>query len=203
MRPVVVVGGPDRHAAFLVDQVTETHEVMIKSLPAPLFRVRYLAGATILGSGRVAIILNPTDLLGSVERAGAYSLGAVAPADPVRATILVVEDSITTRTLEKNILEAAGYLVRTAKDGAQGWSDLQSDVFDLVVADVEMPMMDGFELVGRIRADERYRHLPVVLVTSRDSLQDRERGIHAGADAYIVKGGFDQDHLLETIRRLI
>ena len=99
--------------------------------------------------------------------------------------------------------EAAGYLVRTAKDGAQGWSDLQSEACDLVVADVEMPMMDGFELVGRIRADERHRHLPVVLVTSRDSLQDRERGIQAGADAYIVKGGFDQDHLLETIRRLI
>ena len=90
-----------------------------------------------------------------------------------------------------------------AKDGAEGWSILQSDGCDLVVADIEMPVMDGIELTARIRADDRHRHLPVVLVTSRDAIADRERGIKAGADAYIVKGGFDQDRLLDTIRRLI
>ncbi|HLY83282.1 MAG TPA: response regulator, partial [Acidimicrobiales bacterium] len=158
---------------------------------------------TILGSGRVAFILNPADLLASVERVDALSLAVVATPEAAPSTILVVEDSITTRTLERSILEAAGYRVRVAKDGAEGWSVIQSDGCDLVVSDIEMPVMDGIELTARIRADDRYRHLPVVLVTSRDALADRERGLRAGADAYIVKGGFDQDRLLDTIRRFL
>lgn len=149
------------------------------------------------------MILNPADLITSVEQADGRAPAVAASPDARPASILVVEDSITTRTLEKSILEAAGYQVRVAGDGAQGWSLLQSDVCDLAVIDVEMPAMDGFELTGRIRADPRYRDLPVVLVTSRDAPEDRDRGIEAGADAYIVKGAFDQDRLLDTVRRLI
>jgi len=202
-QPVVVLGGPGRRAAFLVDRVTQTCEVVIKSLPDPLFRVRHLAGATVLGSGQVAMLLRPADLIAAVERArGAALAGAAAPeASP--ATILVVEDSITTRTLEKNILQAAGYRVRAAADGGEGWSLLESGDCDLVLADVDMPVMNGFELTARIRADQRHRDLPVVLVTSLDAREDRERGIQAGADAYIVKGAFEQERLLDTIRRLI
>ena len=202
-QPVVVLGGPGRSAAFLVDRITQTCEVVIKSLPDPLFRVRHLAGATVLGSGQVAMMLRPADLIAAVERAhGAALAGAAAPqASP--ATILVVEDSITTRTLEKNILQAAGYRVRAAADGGEGWSLLESGDCDLVLADVDMPVMNGFELTARIRADQRHRDLPVVLVTSLDAREDRERGIQAGADAYIVKGAFEQERLLDTIRRLI
>lgn len=201
-RPVVVVGTAERRAAFLVDHVTGTHELVVKSLPAPLLRVRYVTGATVLGSGEVAMILSAPELVGALEHAGPSPTATKASAAE-QPTILVVEDSVTTRTLEKNILEAAGFRVRVAADGAEGWDRLQSGSYDLVLTDIEMPRMDGFELVGRIRADQRHRQLPVVLVTSRDSREDRERSIQMGADAYVVKGGFDQDRLLETIRRLI
>jgi two-component system chemotaxis sensor kinase CheA len=128
------------------------------------------------------------------------------PAPPGRqrpATVLVVDDSAVTRTLEKGILEAAGYQVRVAADGAAALDLLQREPCDLVVTDVEMPRLDGFSLTARVRADDRLRDLPVVLVTSLASEDDRRRGAEAGADAYIVKDAFDQDRLLETIRRLI
>ena len=202
-QPVVVLGGPERRAGFLVDRLMQTCEVVIKSLPDPLFRVRHLAGATVLGSGQVAVMLRPADLIAAVERGRGATLAGAAPPQASPATILVVEDSITTRTLEKSILQAAGYRVRTAADGGEGWILLESGDCDLVVADVDMPVMNGFELTARIRSDQRHRDLPVVLVTSLDAREDRERGIQAGADAYIVKGAFEQERLLDTIRRLI
>jgi two-component system chemotaxis sensor kinase CheA len=202
-RPVIVVGSQDRRMALLVDDLTRTHEVVIKTLSEPLSRVRHFAGATILGSGKVAMLLSTADLMASVEQAGQPPLQAAGAADGKPSSILVVEDSITTRTLEKNILEAAGYRVRVAADGAEAWGLLQANGYGLVVSDIEMPEVNGFELIAKIRSDPRHRDLPVVLVSSRESREDRERGIQAGADAYIVKGAFDQDQLLETIRRLI
>lgn len=202
-RPVIVVGSQDRRMALLVDDLTRTHEVVIKTLPEPLFRVRHIGGATILGSGEVAMLLSAADLMSSVEQAGRPPVEGTGTADGEPSSILVVEDSITTRTLEKNILEAAGYRVGVAADGEEAWGLLQKNGYGLVVSDIEMPEVDGFELVAKIRSDPRHRDLPVVLVTSRGSREDRERGIQAGADAYIVKGAFDQDRLLETIRRLI
>jgi len=202
-RPAIVLGGSSRRAAVLVDRLVRTQESLVKSLPEPLFRVRHVAGATVLGTGEAAIILSAADLLASVERVRAPALAIGETPEVGPATILIVEDSITTRTLEKNILEAAGYQVLTSADGGEAWSLLASDGCDLVVADIEMPGMDGFELTAKLRADKRFRDLPVVLVTARDSREDRERGIQVGADAYIVKGAFDQDRLLDTIRRLI
>jgi two-component system chemotaxis sensor kinase CheA len=201
-RPIVVLGGPDRRAAFLVDSLVQIYEVVIKGLPEPLSRVPHLAGATILGTGQVAMLLSPTELIASAERDRAAAPARMVAPDVAPPTVLVVEDSITTRTLEKNILETAGYRVRVAADGGEAWTLLESDDCDLIVADIEMPVMDGFELTARIRSDERHRDLPVVLVTSRDAQEDRERGIRAGADAYIVKGSFQQERLLDTIRRL-
>ena len=118
-------------------------------------------------------------------------------------SILVAEDSITARTLLKNILEFAGYKVKTAIDGAEALSVLASESFDLVVSDVEMPRMSGFDLTAKIRSDKRLSQLPVVLVTALDSRADRERGVDVGANAYIVKSSFDQGNLLEVVRRLI
>jgi two-component system, chemotaxis family, sensor kinase CheA len=117
--------------------------------------------------------------------------------------ILVVDDSITTRTLEQSTLEAAGFEVATAVDGEDGWRILQTEGADLVVSDVEMPRMDGFALCEAIRASPRFAHLPVVLVTSLESEEHRARGLEAGADAYVGKSGFDQQGLLDTIRRLL
>ena len=117
--------------------------------------------------------------------------------------ILVVDDSITTRTMEKNLLEAAGYRVGTATDGLEAWTALKEEDFDLVVSDVDMPQMDGLDLTARIRADKKLAEIPVVLVTALESREDKERGIEVGANAYIVKSSFDQSNLLEIIRRLI
>jgi two-component system chemotaxis sensor kinase CheA len=115
----------------------------------------------------------------------------------------VAEDSITSRMLLKGILESAGFQVQTAVDGVDAFTLLREQNFDLVVSDVEMPRMDGFDLAGRIRADKRLSELPVILVTALESQQQRERGIDAGASAYIVKSSFDQSDLLEAVRRLI
>ena len=114
-----------------------------------------------------------------------------------------MEDSITSRTLIKNILESAGYEVTTAIDGYDGFAALQERAFDLVVSDIQMPRLNGLDLTEKIRSDERFGSLPVVLVTSMSTPEDRQRGIDVGADAYIVKSSFDQSNLLETIKRLL
>ena len=202
-RPVIVAAGQGRRVGLLVDRLERTQELVVKSLPAPLVRVRHVAGATILGSGRAGLILSSADLIASVERAEGASAGAAGTALAPAPTILVAEDSITTRTLEKSILEGAGYRVRVASDGAEAWRLLQEAGCDLLLTDVEMPGMGGFELTTRVRADQRLRDLPVVLVTSLDSDTDRDRGVSAGADAYVVKGAFDQERLLDTLRRLL
>ncbi|MER3403906.1 MAG: adenine phosphoribosyltransferase [Chloroflexota bacterium] len=116
--------------------------------------------------------------------------------------VLVVDDSLTSRELERSILEAAGYAVETAVDGVQALQRLGQQTFDAVICDVEMPRLDGFALTQAIRADARLQHLPVILVTSLERPEDRQRGLEAGAQAYITKGAFDQDTLLKTIARL-
>jgi two-component system chemotaxis sensor kinase CheA len=204
-RTLVVCGSAERRTALAVESLLGVQEVVIKPLPRPFAGVAGTAGAATLASGQVVMILNAADL----TRPGAAPDPArdePRPAPPGRqrpATVLVVDDSAVTRTLEKGILEAAGYQVRVAADGAAALDLLQREPCDLVVTDVEMPRLDGFSLTARVRADDRLRDLPVVLVTSLASEDDRRRGAEAGADAYIVKDAFDQDRLLETIRRLI
>jgi CheY-like chemotaxis protein len=117
--------------------------------------------------------------------------------------VLVVDDSVNTREIEKSILEAYGYRVVMAGDGEEAWEKTRDELYDLVITDVEMPRLDGFSLTERLRADERYQHVPVIIVTSRQKDEDRKRGVAVGADAYIVKGAFDQSNLLETVRSLI
>jgi two-component system chemotaxis sensor kinase CheA len=154
----------------------------------------------------VVPILHPGDLLRSAVRVAATAAGTVAAreeAETARRTVLIAEDSITARTLLKNILETAGYATRTAVDGLDALALLRAEEIDLVVSDVDMPRMSGFDLTARIRASREFADLPVVLVTSLDSREDRERGIEAGANAYIVKSSFDQSNLLEVIKRLI
>lgn len=114
----------------------------------------------------------------------------------------MVEDSITARMLLKNILESAGYDVQAVVDGVDAMTALKAQEFDIVVSDVEMPRMNGFDLTMKIRSDKKFSDLPVVLVTALESREDRERGIDVGANAYIVKSSFDQSNLLEVVGRL-
>lgn len=205
--PAVILSAAGQQIAFLVDELLGGQELVIKSLGKQLVRVPNVAGATILGTGQVVPILNVTDLVKSTQLAGGrqHILPSVQRKKirEERKNILVVDDSITTRTLEKNILTTAGYEVTLATDGEEALAALVDNLCDLIVADIDMPRLDGFELTRRVKQDERYHDLPVILVTSLESPEDKARGIQVGADAYIIKSTFDQDALLETIRQLI
>jgi two-component system chemotaxis sensor kinase CheA len=203
---VIILRLGETLVSFRVDAILQEQEVLVKVLGKQLSRVRNVAGATVLGSGELAPILSVPDLVKSATRrdfTGRGPLVGVEELERRKRSVLIVEDSITSRMLLKNILESAGYDVRTSVDGVDAWTALKSDQFDLVVSDIEMPRMDGFELTRSIRGDERLSELPVVLVTSLGSREDRERGIEVGANAYIAKGSFDQNNLLETVERLV
>ena len=207
-KPVVILGTGKRRIAFAVDAVVGQQETVVKSLGRQLARVRNVAGATILGTGQVIMTLNPSDLMKSARTLDGR-IAATQRSQPVsrearRPTVLVVDDSLSTRTLEKNILETAGYKVQMATDGqeAVNWLNANGGV-DLIVSDVLMPRMDGFQLTQAVKADAHLKKIPVVLVTSLDSRADKERGIEVGADAYLVKSNFDQSSLLDTIAQLL
>ncbi|MGA1864541.1 MAG: response regulator [bacterium] len=202
---VLILGVEEKQIAFKIDEVLTEQEVLVKSMGKQLSRVRNIAGATVLGSGEVVPILNAQDLLKSALKVNFISDGINVmekEAETQKKSILVVEDSITSRMLIKNILESYGYYVKTASDGLDGFNTLKAEDFDLVVSDVEMPNMSGFDLTARIRAEKGISHIPVVLCTSLESKEDRERGVDVGANAYIVKSSFDQSNLLEVIKRL-
>ena len=201
----ILLGSAEKRAVFLVDAILGAHQMVIKRLPPPLLRVRHISGAAILGTGAVLLLLEPSDLLRTAEgtRAALQPVAQPQTRPAAAPIILVADDSITTRTLEKNILQMAGYRIHLAADGLDAWTYLQDGECDLLVSDVTMPRMTGFELAARLRADPRFTSLPIILVTSLDSPEEREQGIQSGADAYITKGAFDQEQLLDTVRRLI
>jgi two-component system chemotaxis sensor kinase CheA len=199
----MVLHSAGERIAFAVDEVLQEEEVLIKPLRKPLVRVRNIGGATVLASGRAVPTLNVADLVKSARLHRLPPAAAPAPAAPSSRRILVVEDSITSRMLLKGILVSAGYSVEVAVDGMDAFTRLRESSFDLVVSDVEMPHLNGFDLTARIRADKRLAEVPVVLVTALESREQRERGIDVGADAYIVKSSFDQSNLLEAVGRLL
>ena len=204
MLSVVVLNFGSQRMAFSFDSLLHEQEILIKGLGKQLSRVRNIAGATVLGSGKVVPVLNVADLLKSAVRLGRQvSASSAVKTETQRKSILVVEDSITSRMLLKNILASAGFDVHTSVDGAEAWIALKERQFNAVVSDIEMPRMNGFELTAKIRADAKLAELPVVLVTALESRADRERGIEVGADAYIIKSSFDQSNLLEVVRRLV
>jgi two-component system chemotaxis sensor kinase CheA len=190
---------------LLVDELLGDQEITVKNLGKQLVRVRNLLGATLLGDGQLVPILHPGDLYRSALETRVSALAQSAEPSPgtPQQRVLIAEDSFTSRGLLKAILEAAGYQVATANDGLEAWNTLKQTQFDLLVSDVEMPRMDGFTLTSRIRADRELDSLPVVLVTALGTAEDRARGLEAGANAYLVKSGFEQDSLLDAIRRLI
>jgi two-component system chemotaxis sensor kinase CheA len=205
--PVVLVSQNEKRIAFLVDEIISEQEVLVKNLGRQLSRVRNIAGATVLANRKLVPILNVSDLMQSAVRVSGRSARVAAveleKEKPRNKSVLVVEDSITSRTLLKSILEAAGYNVDTAVDGIDGLTQLRSGKFDVVVSDVEMPRLNGFDLTAKIRADKKLAETPIILVTALQSREDRERGMDVGANAYIVKSSFDQSNLLDVMGRLM
>jgi len=201
---LVIIESGNHRIAFQVDEVLSEQQFLLKGLGKQLRRVRNIAGATVLGTGRVVPVLNVSDLVKSaLQPVSSSQTHFVEKKEKPIQKILVAEDSITSRILLKNILETAGYFVSTAIDGMDAYMQTKEGGFDLLVSDVDMPRMNGFELTRKIRGEKRFADLPVVLVTALDSREDREQGIEAGANAYMIKSKFDQSNLLEVIRKLI
>ena len=205
--PVVILSVAKKRIALRVGGFLSTQQVVVKSLGSQLRRVLNITGAAILGDGQLVTILNVSDLMKSIHaKSVATSALPIITKEAQRWRVLLADDSITTRTLEKHLLENAGYEVLTAVDGQEAWELInrnEKDLPDIVVLDINMPRMDGLVLTQSIKGNSRYAHVPVILVTSLNSPQDRLHGMEAGADAYIVKSTFDQRELLETIERLI
>lgn len=200
---VILQVGRHRFGVF-VDDLVDEQDVVIKSPTGLLKRVRNVSGATILGTGEVCIVLNSQDLMKSIQRR-AVSLPAHVESEDgsKKQTILLVEDSIATRTQEKRMLESAGYEVVTAIDGNDGFNKLQSQTFDAVISDVQMPNLDGLQLTAKVRQLHQYDEIPIVLITSLASDEDKRRGAEAGANAYITKDTLNQQLLVDTLQRLI
>jgi two-component system, chemotaxis family, sensor kinase CheA len=188
-----------------VDGLVAVEDGVVHDLDAVVPGIESASGGVLLDDGSVAIVLGPAALMRAARatrrRWSAVDAGAGrAAAAPL---ILVVDDSITTRTLEKSVLEARGFRVRLSVDGVDALAQLRQERPDLVIADIEMPRMDGFELLHAMKGDSALASLPVILVTSRDSDEDRRKGLALGADAYIIKQRFDQTELIETIGQIV
>ena len=204
--PAVIIASGWRRAALVVDEIIARREMVVRPLREPLNSVRNVSGGTILGGG-VVIVLNPRDLMTAVSKVGSSIRVGIDSADGEagehKRSVLVVDDSLTTRTLVKNILEASGYDVSVRVNGQEGWEALSERDFDLVVSDVQMPIMDGFELTDKIKTSEDYGEIPVIIVTSLANDEDKQKGLDVGADAYIVKGEFETRILLDVVNQLI
>ncbi|HEX9006861.1 MAG TPA: response regulator, partial [Bacteroidota bacterium] len=196
----------DHAVACTVDTILGSSEIVVKGLGEQLKNVRYVFGATILGDGSPSLILDVPDLFASAEGTGTTGIRKTfeeSRAARMKGSILVVDDSITTRTMERSILIAHGYQVQIAVSGEDALEKVESDRFDLVISDVEMPGINGFELTRRLRDLAEYKDVPVIIVSSLSRDEDKRKAIEAGAQAYIVKGSFEQGTLLDTVEALI
>jgi two-component system chemotaxis sensor kinase CheA len=202
---VVILRSGSKRTAAIVDGFLEEREALIHELDKPVAHLSKLAGGIFLEDGSVSLVLNVADVIRtfkSTDRTPIVRRTQVQP-EKKRSTVLVVDDSLTTRTLEKSILETHGYDVRIAMDGVEALAQLQLETVDLVITDVQMPHMDGFQLLEEMKKNTRFAQIPVIVVTSMSRREDQERGLALGADAYIVKRKFDHDELLKTIRQII
>jgi two-component system chemotaxis sensor kinase CheA len=201
--PCIILKIGNNLLGILVDNLLDRLNIVLKPPSKLLQGVRNISGATILSNGEVCIVLNGRDLLESVQlKAGSRTRSKVEQIQ-TKHKLLLVEDSIIIRTQMKRLLEGAGYEVIVAVDGLEGFNKLRSGNFDAVVSDVEMPNLNGLQLTAKIREYQEYRELPILLVTTLASDEDRRKGAQAGANAYLTKGDFDQKILLDTLKRLI
>lgn len=206
--PIVAVTGVNQTHAFCVDSLEGERDVLLKALPAVVPTSGLLVGASAEPDSSVMLVLDAESLVDrAVERQTSGLSGTRSSAPPAAVDhprrILVVDDALTVRELQRSILDRAGFVVTTAGDGREALERLDDADPDLVLTDVEMPELDGLGLTRAIRAHERWANLPVVILTSRGEDADRQAGLEAGADAYIVKAAFDEAALLGVVERLL
>ncbi len=212
MLSVVVVSDRGHSFAVVVDEFLGERDLDVRPLDPRLGKVPNINSATVLEDGWPVLIIDVEDLVRSIDnllsgrRLKVFDASAEAPkaeGNHLAKQILVVDDSITVRELERQLLESRGFEVDVAVDGMDGWNSVRTGHYDLVVTDVDMPRMDGIQLVTLIKLDPRYQSLPVVIVSYKDRAEDRLRGLEAGADSYLTKSSFHDETFLNTVVDLI
>ncbi|WP_426322456.1 hybrid sensor histidine kinase/response regulator [Pseudoduganella sp. R-43] len=206
--PVVVIGGSARRYALVVDKIRGEESLAVQAIDPIFGKMRDISAAALLDDGEPVLILDVPDLLLSVEKlleeGGLHQLTRSDHAGRRRMKrILVVDDSLTVREMERKLLVGRGFEVDIAVDGIDGWNVVRSGDYDLVITDVDMPRMDGIELVTLIKKDLHLHKLPVMIVSYKDRPEDRARGLAAGADYYLTKGSFHDETLLDAVSDLI
>jgi two-component system, chemotaxis family, sensor kinase CheA len=204
--PIIILKNARKVVAILVDEIIGEREIVIKPLQPPASNVPCVIGGTLSGKGQVIVVLSASDLIEAAVHSGQMTRVSIqdkTDKEETRPRILVVDDSITTRTLEKNILESNHYQVTLAVNGKEAWDILQKESFSLLITDVSMPIMDGFTLTERVKQSNQLRDLPVIIVTSLGSDAEKKKGAEVGANAYIVKNEFESDVLLEVVAQLV
>jgi two-component system chemotaxis sensor kinase CheA len=201
-RTLAVVRGQSGRAALVCERLLGSRDLVLRPLPPELQTLQLLETAAILPNGQAIFVLSPRVLVEAASEPDRAAL-PITPRPGEPGTILVADDSITTRSLLRNLFEGSGFRVRIAADGEEALRLATAESFDLVVSDVRMPRLDGFGLTARLRADARTARVPVVLFSSLDSDEDRRRGSTSGANAYLTKGAFDRGQLLDVVTGLI
>ncbi len=201
--PAVLIGNTQRQLGLLVDQLSDEREAVVKPLGALFEQRRRYSGAVQLGDGQLVLLLNPVILLQTARGMALAGPPMAINHERRRAHLLIADDSFTTRELIRSILQSAGYTVTAAYDGLDALDKLRTQAYDLVISDVEMPRVNGFQLTSRIRQELGLPDLPVVIITSLASDEHRRKGLEVGAQAYIVKNQFNQDNLLEVVQQLL
>jgi len=206
---VVIVGDETHRYGVIVDKFLGEHDLVVRPLDPRLGKVRDIAAAAILRDGSPALILDVDDMVRSIVklaqagRVDQLSGGVAASAARPRKRILVVDDSITVREAERQLLINHGYDVEVAVDGMDGYNSVRSAHYDLVVSDIDMPRMNGIEMIRTIKQDPRLSSIPIVIVSYKDREEDRMRGLDAGANHYLTKSSFHDEALVHAVENLI
>ncbi|NOR70310.1 MAG: response regulator, partial [Methylomarinum sp.] len=203
--PTIYISDGKQNIVLIVDEIMGDQELIIKAFSYPLIKVPFSVGMTTLASGNLIPILSVDEL---IEKANSLKtsthLSLANTTDEQQKKVLIVDDSVTTRTLASNILLKQGFQVTALVNGLQAWEELtRNNNYDLIITDIEMPLINGFELVEKIKGNEKMRTIPTIIVTSLNSEQDKKRGVQVGADAYISKDQLNSDTLLTIIKQLI
>lgn len=204
---IILLGDETRPFGLVVDRFRGEQDLVVRTLDPRLGRVPHVSAAALMDDGAPVLIVDVEDLLRGIDQVlnegRLRRLSRRQREEKAAKRILIVDDSITVREVQRQLLKSRGYDVSTAVDGVDGWHSLQADDYDLVISDVDMPRMNGFEFVKTIKSDERYRRLPVIIVSYKDRPEDRMRGLEAGANYYLTKSSFHDETFLETVVELI
>jgi len=203
---ILISGQGEDRLGMIIDSLLSEEEQVVKPFPPHMQGMHLVTGAILSDTHGIILVLHMLHMLErakKLQKPDAPSFQDDSPQDVSSPRILVVDDSITTREIEKSILESHGYKVTLATDGVDGCEKASEFAYDLIVSDVDMPNLDGFAMTKKIRSTDMHAHTPIIIVTARDSQADMKKGITSGANAYIVKGDFDKNNLLETIENLL